>query len=105
VGEGINQEVDEHAKKLKEQIEDLQKALKRVEGSEKETRLQLEAEIAELRATIEKLARSSRNMNGDFKRITARLRRRFSFLLTPVGFSVSCMVLGALYAATCFFVA
>ena len=78
-------------------ILDLENALKMVENREKETRLQLEAEVAELRATIEKLAGSSRNMNADFKRMTAGLRRRFAFLRTPVGFRVSCIMLGALY--------
>ena len=103
VGEGINREVDEHTKKLKGEIEELQNTLKTAEGREKETRLQLEAEIAQLRAAIEKLYRSSRNMNADFKKIMAGLRKRFSFLLTPVGFSISCIVIGALYVARCYF--
>ena len=103
VGEGVNRELDEHTKKLKGAIEDLEGALKTVENGQKETRLELEAEIAELRATIEKLSGSSRNMNADFKKILAGLRTRFAFLRTPVGFSVSCIMLGALYFVKYYF--
>jgi len=103
VGEGISREAEEYTKRLKGRIKDLDNALKTAQGREKETKLQLEAEIAELRATLEKLAWSSRNMNTDFKRIMAGLRKRFSFLFTRVGFSVSCIVLGVLYLARCYF--
>jgi len=99
VGEGINQEVDEYTKKLNEQIGELQDALKTVEGREKETKLLLDAEIAELRATIRKLAEGSRNGNSDFKSKKKDLRERFAFLLKPVAFSVSFIVLGILCQA------
>ena len=103
VGEGVNQEVNEYTKKLKGAIKDLESALKTVKDGQKETKLELEAEIAQLRATIEKLAGSSRNMNADFKRIMGGLRKRFAFLRTPVGFSVSCVMLGVLYFAKYYF--
>jgi len=103
VGEEINREVDECTKKLKGEIGDLENALKTVEDREKETRSQLEAEIVELRATIEKLAGRSRNMNANFKRVMTGLRKRFAFLRTPVGFSVSCIMLGALYFVKYYF--
>lgn len=97
VGEEINREVDESTKKLEEVIEVLQSTLKTAEGREKETRLQLEAEIAELRATIAKLNKESRDMNADYGRKKTEAGKRFPSLRTSVGFSVSCVILGALY--------
>lgn len=97
VGEEINRELEESTKKLEGEIEELQHTLKTVKGREKRTRLQLEAEISELRAAIGRLTSGSRNMNVDYKRIKVQLGKRFAFLLTPVGLTVSGLVLGALY--------
>ena len=90
-------------------IKEPQYALNTVKGREKQTRLQLDTEIAELRATIEGLAEGSKNMNADYKRKKAEADKRFAFLLALVGFSVSCVILGTLhyllvYAHNCVFV-
>ena len=65
VGEEITREVDKSARKLEQEIDELQKALETVRGREKETKSQLEAEIAELRETIRGLTNESRDMNLD----------------------------------------
>ena len=97
MGEEINREVGESTKKLEGEIKELQEALRTVKGREKQTRLQLEVEISDLRATIEKLTNGSKGMNADYKRMKAEAGKRFAFLLASVGLSVSCVVLGALY--------
>ena len=97
VGEEITREVDESARKLEQDIEELQDALESVRGREKETRLQLEAEITELRETIGKLTNGSRNANADYKRKKVEAVRKFSSLRSPVGASISCLIAGALY--------
>jgi len=97
VGEEISREVDESARKLEQEIEELQDVLETVRGREKETRLQLESEIAELRETIKKLTNGSRNMNADYKRKKVEAVKKFASLRSPVGVSISCIIAGALY--------
>jgi len=97
VGKEINREVDESTRKLGGQIEELQDALMTVKGREKETRSQLEAEIAELRAKIDKLTNWSRSMNVDFERFKAEAFERFGFLLTPAGVGVGVGAFGVSY--------
>ena len=102
VGEEITREVDEHIRKLERDIGELQTELVTVRGREKEARSQLETEIADLRREIEKLTNKSRNMNTDFKKLKAMAAKLFSYLFSPAGISLSCVVLGALYAARYF---
>jgi hypothetical protein len=105
VGEEIKREVDESTKKLEEDIKELQNALKTVKGREKQTRAQLEAEIAELRTMIETLTNGSRNMNSDYKRMIAMAGIRFAFLFGPaVGVGVGAIILGVLYYSRYLFI-
>ena len=98
VGEEINREVDESKGRLEQEIGELQHALETAKGREKETRSQLEGQIAELQKIIGKLANESRNMNTDYNKKKVAAVKRFSkFLRSPVGFGVSCVVLGVLY--------
>lgn len=96
VGEEITQEVDESTRRLQKEIDELQNALETVRGREKETRSELEAEIADLRENIGKLTNESKNMNKDYRKKKTDAKKRFAFLFTPAGFSISCMLLGAL---------
>ena len=102
VGKEVIREVDEHVKKLEQEIGDLQNELKTVRGREGETRSQREAEIAELREKINKLTNGSRNMNADYKEIKARVAKLIAPLFSPAGISISCIILGAFYAARYF---
>ena len=43
--------------------------------------LRLEAEMAELRATIEKLATGSKNMSADYKRVEVKMGKQAAFLV------------------------
>jgi len=99
VGEEITREVDEHIRKLEREIGELQNELVTVRGREKETKSQLEAEIAELRKEVNKLANKSRNMNADFQVQKATAAKLFASLFSlVVGISISCVVL---WAARC----
>jgi len=99
VGEEITREVDEHIRKLEREIGELQNELVTVRGREKETKSQLEAEIAELRKEVNKLANKSRNMNVDFQVQKATAAKLFASLFSlVVGISISCVVL---WAARC----
>ena len=82
VGEGINREVDERTRGLERLIEELQGELNTVRGRENETRQQLNAEIAELRATIANLAQRSRDMNADYERSKEEAATRFAWFFT-----------------------
>ena len=82
VGEEINREVDENTRRLERQIEELQNELRAVRRNEGETRLQLTAEIAELRATIASLTQRSRDMNADYERSRVEVATRFSWIFT-----------------------
>ena len=95
VGEEINREFGESTKKLEGDIEELQNTLKTVKGGEEQAKLQLE--IAELRAMVEKLTNGAKNMNADYKRMKSEAGKQLALVLTSVGFSVSCVILGALY--------
>jgi hypothetical protein len=96
VGEEINREVEKSTRRLEQEVEGLRNALENVRGREKETRSQLEAEIAELRAEIKKLTSGSKNMNTGYKKKKAEAGKRWAFLLSPGGISISCIVLGVL---------
>jgi hypothetical protein len=102
VGEEITREVSEHIRGLEQEIVELQTELETVRGREKETRSQREAEIAELREEIKKLNNELRNMNSDYKKKKKKVVESFGFLFSPAGISISCIVLGALYAARYF---
>ena len=67
VGEEITREVDESKRKLEREITELQTMLETARGREEETRTQLEADIAELRATIKNLTEGLSIMNTDYK--------------------------------------
>ena len=82
VGEEINREVDENTRRLERQIEELQNELRAVRCNEGETRLQLTAEIAELRVTIASLTRGSRDMNADYERKKVEVATRFAWVFT-----------------------
>jgi len=97
VGEEIAREVDESRRKFEEVVEELQNALNTVRGREKEMRLQLEGEIAELRKQIEELTSGSRNMNSDYEDKKEKTNKRFAFLFLPAGVGISCIILGVLY--------
>ena len=102
VGKEIAREADEHVKKLEQEIGELQNELSTVRGREKETRSQREAEIAELREKIDKLTNGSRNMNADYKEIKAKAAKLLAPLFSRTGISISCIILGAFYAARYF---
>ena len=82
VGEEINREVDECTRGLERQVEELQGELNTVRRRENETRLRLNAEIAELRTTIANLTQRSRDMNADYERSRVEVATRFSCIFT-----------------------
>ena len=82
VGEEINREVNEHTKKLEGQIEELQSELRTVKRREKETRQQLNAEIAALRVRMDDLAQKSRDMNAGYERSKMEAATRFAWVFT-----------------------
>lgn len=97
VGEEINREVEESRRRLDKQIEELQDALTNVKSRERETRSQLEVEIAELRAEIKRLTEGSRNMNAGYKAKKTKMGKLWASLRSPAGISISCVLLGVLY--------
>lgn len=96
VGEGINREVEESTRKLEQQVNELQNALENVRGREKETRSQMEAEIAELMREIERLKNGSGNMNTDYRDRKTKAAKLWATLRTPAGVGISSIVFGAL---------
>ena len=85
VGEELNREAEESTRRLGQQVEKLQAALKEVKGRESETRLQLEAEITRLREEIKRLTDGSKNMNGDYKHKKAEANK----LWTSLGYAAA----------------
>ena len=96
VGKAINREVEESTRKLERQVDELQNALENVRGREKETRSQMEAEIAELLREIERLKNGSGNMNTDYRDRKTKAAKLWAALRTPAGASISGIVFGAL---------
>ena len=94
VGEEIKREVGESTKALEEETKELRNMLK----TEKGTRVQLEAEIAKLRAKKRGLANLSRNMNTSYATVARVMAIKFAFLFlkAAVGAALSFIGFGAL---------
>jgi hypothetical protein len=95
VGEEIKREVGESTKALEEEIEELRNTLK----MGKETRVQLEAEIAKLQAEKENFNDLSRNMNANYREVALEFAAKFASLLAQVaiGVTVVCGVICVVY--------
>ena len=98
VGEEINREVGESAKKLERQVEVLQSVLAKVMHREKETRLQLEAEVAELLEEIKRHTERSGSLNAGYKTMKAKAKTLWASLWSPAGgIGISSILICALY--------
>jgi hypothetical protein len=97
VGEEISREVGESTRRLAQQVQELQNALENLRDREKETRLQMEADIAGLLEEIRKLRFGSVNMNKDYRNRKAKAASLWASLRYPARIGISCIVLGALY--------
>ena len=97
VGEAINREVGESARRLEWQVEELQNALGTVRYREGEKRSQLETEIAGLREEIKRYTEGSGNMNADYRVRKTRAEKMWSSVLSPAAIGIVGLIFSVLY--------
>lgn len=89
LGEGINHEIEESARRLMEKVEELQNALATVKNRERERKLELEAELAGLQEEMKRHTEGSGNLNADYKHKKTKEEKRWASFFVPAGIGIS----------------